>query len=213
MGRTSKVVWILGSSTNVVEMPALRKGVEVWAHNDVTKYGDVHRRVRSEYTRWFNLHSRVWMTTRYPKSFDWHLRQDGRRPFYTQKRWRDIPGCVPFPRKQIQKAFATTTGPNRYFTCTVAWKIALAIVEGFERIECWGFTFGNKPGEHYAQQRPCFFYWVQQARDRGITVTYQKAVEKLPVIVGDPDSYDGPIYGYDTKPEGLTAKQLLERGL
>lgn len=208
-----RTVWIVGTSRNLEEMPALPRGVEMWAQNDHKKYGRVGARVMDEHTRWFNLHSRTWMTHRYPKSFDWHMRQSGIRPFYTQAKWYDIPGNKLFPRKQIQQAFATRTGPNRYFTCTVAWCIALAIVEGFKRIELYGFTFGDKPGERYAHQRPCFFYWVNEARARGVVVTYPKEVDALPVIAGDPDAYDGPLYGYETKPEGLSLRELRERGL
>lgn len=205
---TPKTVRLLGNSNNLSEMPETPRGVEMWACNDYKKYGGSSVRVMSEYTRWFNLHSRVWMTTRYPKSFEWHLRQDGGKTFYTQVRWRDIPGSVTFPRRTLQKAFATPHGPNRYFTCTLAWQMALAIYEQFQRIECWGFELGDKPGERYAHQRPCFFYWVEQARARGITVTYQPVIDALPIVVGDPDTYDGPLYGYETKPEGLTANEL-----
>jgi hypothetical protein len=202
-----KTVRILGPSRNVAEMPPLPKGVEVWAHNDVSKYGTMRRRVVNEYTRWFNLHSRQWMTIRYPNALAWHKRQDG-RTFYTQKRWPDLPGSTKFPRTTIQEAFATARGPNRYFTCTVAWCMALAILEEFQRIELWGFEFGDKPGARYAYQRPCFFYWVDRARERGIVVTYQKKVQSWPHIAGDPDAYTGPIYGYDTRPEDVSAAEL-----
>lgn len=198
-----KTVWILGESKNLHAMPDVTPaGVEVWAVNNPQKYGRQRDRVKAEYTRWFNLHSRRWMLTAYPKSFAWHLRQDGSRRFYTQRVWDDIPGCRAFPRKRIQKKFRTAASAmNRYFTCSVCWLIAFAILEGFERIELWGFTFADKPGARYAHQRPCFFYWVDQARKRGLEVTYQKGVQLLPHIAGDPDAYNGPLYGYDTRPE------------
>jgi hypothetical protein len=33
-------------------------------------------------------------------------------------------------------------------------------------------------------------------------------VQSWPHIAGDPDAYDGPIYGYDTRPEGISGAEL-----
>ena len=82
--------------------------------------------------------------------------------------------------------------------------MALAIYEGFEQIELWGFQLKNtkaRYSECYTFERPAFFYWVKQARDRGIEVTYQHEIEKLPFLPGDPTTYEGPLYGFSTKPE------------
>lgn len=199
---TKKTVRILGTAPNLPEMPPTVGGVEVWAANDPKSYRKIHRPVYDEWTRWFNLHSRGYMQKRYPGGFNWYMKQDGTRPFYTQKFWSDIPGNQAFPRERIQTAFATEKGPMKYFTCSVCWLIAFAILEGFEKIELWGFRLSDsKPGERYLFERPCFFYWVEQARKRGIEVTYQAEIQALPPIAGDPDAYDGPLYGYHTKPE------------
>lgn len=189
---------------NLSLMPPTPPGVEVWCCNE--KRGFMKRLPRiihtGEWTRWFNLHSRAHMEQRYPPTVAWYLTFDGTKPFYTQKFWPDFPGCVEFPRKRIQEAFSTAKGPNRYFTCSVAWLLAFAILEGFDRIELWGFALSDKkPGERYRFERPCFFYWVQEARNRGIDVWYQNEIEDLPFEPGDPDTYDGLLYGYSTKPE------------
>lgn len=196
-----KIVRLLGSSKILEAMPPTPPGVEAWACNDARKYGASQKRVQREYTRWFNLHSRHWVQTQYPSMLAWHRGQ--RRPLYTQRVWTGIPPSRAFPRKTLQRAFATARGANRYFTCTIAWCMALAIHERFERIKCWGVQFADRPGfaEFYASQRPCFFYWVQVARARGIEVAYQAPVAALPFLPGDPDAYDGPLYGYGTRPE------------
>ena len=90
---------------------------------------------------------------------------------------------------------------TRYFTCTVTWLIALAIMEDFDRIELWGFQLVDKRSGNHAFERPAFFYWVDQARKRGIEVTYQREIDAIPFVVGDPATYSGPLYGYETKPE------------
>ena len=144
------------------------------------------------------------MVSTYPKGFAYYQDEAHGRPIYFQKVQPDVAASQAFPRETIQRYFAIDGKPNRYFTSSVCWMVALAIYEGFERIELWGFALRlTKPGrgDFYAFERPAFFYWVQQARDRGIEVTYQREIEELPFAPGDPTTYDGPLYGYATKPE------------
>lgn len=201
----TRIVRILGMSLNLQGMPPPSDPkTEAWLLNEPRGYRQRIPRVLldGEWTRWFNLHSRAHMEEKYPSGLAWYIKQDGSKPVYTQKFWPDIPGCIEFPRQQIQEAFATAKGPNKYFTCTICWLLAFAILEGFTHIELWGFSLRDqKSGETYGFERPCFFYWIQQARDRGIIVTYPKEIEDIPFLPGDPDTYDGPLYGYNTRPE------------
>lgn len=142
----------------------------------------------------------------YPAGFSYYKTQANGRPVYFQKIQPDVPTSIAFPYKEIQQFFATRRGPNRYFTCSICWLIAAAVFWGFSRIELWGFELRDtKPGSAFAWERPCVAYWIKAARDAGATVQYQAAIEKLykdgKMIPGDPDDYDGPLYGYDTKPE------------
>ena len=159
------------------------------------------RRPRSmdEWTRWFNLHSRAHILGTYPSGYHYYQTKAAGRPIYLLKAQPDIPTSIAFPYERIQKAFPAA---KRYFTCTVCWLIAFAVVEGFKHIELWGFELRDtKPGSAFALERPCFFYWIKQARERGVEVVYQEAIKTLPFELGDPDTYDGPLYGYDTRPE------------
>ena len=199
-----RIVRILGMAPNLSEMPPTPPDIEVWCSNE--KRGFTKRLPRiletSEWTHWFNLHSRQHWQERYPATLDWYKAQDGSKPLYTQKFWADLPGCVKFPRQQIQETFAINGKPNRYFTCSIAWLLAFAIFGKVDRMELWGFALSDtKPGERYVFERPCFFYWVQQARNRGIDVWYQPAIEVIPFEPGDPTTYTGTLYGYSTKPE------------
>ena len=200
-----KTVRIYGAAQNIREAPTRtpeEQHIEVWLSNNPTIMSLRCPRVLNDWTRWFNLHSRQFILGTYPSGYSYYQTKANGRPIYLQLPQPDIGTSVAFPRKDIQVTFATSKGPNRYFTCTVTWLIALAILEGFNRIELWGFELRNtNPGSVYAYERPCFFYWVQQARDRGIDVFYQQAVQRLPFLPGDPDSYDGKLYGYSTKPE------------
>ena len=200
-----KTVRIYGMAHNLTKSPPAPKGQGVWLSNSPGSYERRLPRALGEWTRWFNLHSRAHMLKAYPKGFNYYKTVSDGRPIYFQKIQPDVPASVVFPRERIQEAFKLPDGsPNRFFSCTICWLIAFAILEGFERIELWGFALrDNKanPGQCFAYERPGFFYWVQQARNRGIEVIYQKEIEKLPFKPGDPTTYTGPLYGYETKPE------------
>ena len=200
-----KTVRIYGTARNIARTPPLsEKGVEVWLTNSKQTWGRRYPPALEQWTRWFNLHSKHHILATYPSTYTFYQKEAEGRPIYLQRVQPDIPTSVAFPYEEIQRHFATEKGPNRYFTCSACWLIALAILEGFERIELWGFALSDakrKFGPCYTFERPAFFYWIQQARNRGIEVTYQKEIERLPFEPGDPDSYNGLVYGYQTKPE------------
>jgi hypothetical protein len=202
-----KTVRIYGTARNVRDAPAeVPAGTEVWLSNSPTTVKVRCPRSITQWTRWFNLHSRKHMEGVYPAGFHYYKTQAAGRPIYLLKAQPDVPTSQAFPRERIQAAFATAKGPNRYFTCSVCWLIAFAILEGFERIELWGFELRDtKPGQAHAFERPCFAYWIQMARSRGVDVWYPEAITKLyeagKMVPGDPDLYTGKLYGYSTKPE------------
>lgn len=204
----ASTVRIYGAARNVREAP-LRSGdpdVEVWLSNSTTTTLLRCPRAIHEWTRWFNLHSKQHIVGTYPSSYTYYQTEAAGRPIYLQKVQPDVPTSVAFPYKEIQAAFATAKGPNRYFTCTVCWLIAFAVYENFKRIELWGFELRDtKPGSAFAWERPCVAYWIQTAKDRGVDVFYQDAIQKLydagKLIPGNPDDYSDKLYGYETKPE------------
>ena len=202
-----KTVRILGAARNVRETPSRmpEENIEVWLSNSPTTVSLRCARALGEWTRWFNLHSKQHMLGTYPSGYSYYQTKAEGRPIYLLRAQPDVPTSVAFPYRQIQEAFTTPKGLNRYFTCTVCWLIAFAILEGFERIELWGFELREAKGSAFAWERPCFWYWVHQARERGVEVFYQDAIKKLEdagvLTAGNPDTYNGPLYGYDTKPE------------
>lgn len=202
-----KTVRIYGAARNVREAPIrTEKDLELWLSNSTTTTLLRCPRAINEWTRWFNLHSKQHILGTYPSAYSYYQTQAAGRPIYLLKAQEDIPTSLAFPRKEIQAAFATAKGPNRYFTCTICWLMAFAILEGFERIELWGFELRDtKPGSAFAWERPCVAYWIQMARSRGVEVFYQEAIDRLyadgKMIPGDPDEYTGLLYGYSTKPE------------
>lgn len=199
-----KTVRIYGVARNLARTPPPIEGQEVWVANNPKSYYDIRLlrfRETHEWTRWFNLHSTEWMLKTYPKGYAWYAEQT--KPIYLRDVDPTIPASVKFPREVLQAYFGGPQmgSPGRYFTCSICWLIALAIYEGFERIEFYGLTLKDKPARShdcYKFERPCFFYWVKQARDRGIEVTYPKEVQRIPFEPGDPSTYSGPLYGFGT---------------
>lgn len=200
----SKTVRIYGTAPNLGLTPSPEKGTEVWLSNWHKAFQQRLPRALDEWTRYFNLHSRAHMDGKYPGGVEWYQSQDGTRPIYFQRNQPDIPGSTIFPRASIEAFFPEAMSPTGsfYSVCSVCWLIPFAIHEGATKIELWGFALSDrKPNDAYKYERPCFFYWVKLAQDRGIEVTYQKEVADLPFEPGNPAEFTGPVYGYETKPE------------
>ena len=179
------VVQILGMAANLAATPDIEGG-ERWCSNNPRSYRIKWPPALQTWTRWFNMHTIRHIGLRYPSARTWYAKQS--KPIYLQEAQPDIPSSLTFPRQQVQDYFNT-----KYFTCSVTWLMAFAIMEGFERIELWGFEL--KRDRQYDFERPCFFYWIEEAKRRGIDVYLPSDVEVTPP--GDPLTYNGPLYGYE----------------
>lgn len=168
---------------------------EVWCCNARRGYNKRHATAIQYATRWFNLHSRAHMDITYPRDVEWYKQLT--IPIYFQKHQQDIPASIQFPREAIQSFYKTD---GHYFTCSGAWLVGFAIYEGFERIELHGFEIAKrKPA--YSWERPCMFYWINKAISMGVDVWYPPNLDWDLAEAGNPDTYTGPLYGFQTKPE------------
>ena len=75
------------------------------------------------------------------------------------------PRAVRFPLDRI-----TALGYGDYFTCTFAYQLALAILEGFEEIALYGITLYHGTARERLLEAPCVEYWLGVAQGRGILV-------------------------------------------
>lgn len=139
----------------------------------------------SSWDRWINVHSRRHMVKTYPEGYRWYGKQS--KPIYLQRIEADVPSSQEFPQEQIRRHFG-----HDYFTCSLAWLLAWAILLRADEIDLWGVG----PDKDYHWQRPCLAYWVQLARAVGITVHIPAGVDFGDP--GDPATYTGPLYGYQT---------------
>lgn len=92
---------------------------------------------------------------------------------------------------------------QRYFTNSVCYMIALAILEGYERIELYGV---NQAGLfEYMEQRRGVEFWVGYALGRGVEVFINEPSKLLK------NTKDQP-YGYE-KTEGLKTERKAKGGI
>lgn len=145
--------------------------------------------------RWFEMHSveqmkrfrgdrkrKMW----YPEY--WQFLGRLKCPVYMIRQHAQIPRSVPYPLHEAIRRF------GRCFTSSVSYAIALAIMEGCDRLGLWGVDLSDK--EEYVYQRPTVQYLLGVAKKRGIAVCLPKGSTLQ--IPSDPEPvHTRVLYGYD----------------
>jgi len=125
-----------------------------------------------------------------PEHWQW-LQQDHGAIIYMQ----DVDPAVPNSRKYpLDEIFARYRfhWPDgdliRFITSTPAFAVALAVYQGFEKIEIYGCDLHSNT--EYQYQRDNFAFWIGVALGEGIEVEMH----------GGWDLFDVPVYGYEGTP-------------
>lgn len=101
-------------------------------------------------------------------------------------------GAVPYPvRYPLERVLDVTRG-RRYFTCTFAYQVALAVADGVREIGLWGLDLAQGTLRERLVELPCVEYWVGLAEGCGVTVI----VPETTALVRSP-----LLYGYDYRAE------------
>lgn len=178
---TDKVAIVAMAETSRHLAPYDDLSYEIWGLNEEYVIPDIlHTKDgQPRVDRWFQLHQR-WDFSRLnngvdPRHFEWLKAQkpvsEGGFPIYMQKHFDDIPASVPYPiEKAIEYSQGGIDGKKGYYTNTIAYLIALAVMEGFKRIEVYGVEMTS--GTEWAYQRPCTEYHVALARAHGVEVIF-----------------------------------------
>jgi hypothetical protein len=148
---------------------------EFWGVNNL------HLTMKGPWTRWFETHQiqmlpngmylrrgkpdfRGQPVAVYLKSLN-----DLGIPIYMQQPLHIVPNAVQFPLDKVLSTF-----PRKYFTNTISYMIALALLEGFTTIGIYGVDMAvSSPlrGQNeYSHQRPSCEYFVGLAEGRGVEV-------------------------------------------
>jgi hypothetical protein len=121
--------------------------------------------------------------------YEWLKKKHG-FPIYMQFVYNEIPDSVEYPLAKIVDKFfgkGITKGGKtfKYFTSTFAFEIALALYQGYERIEIYGFDMSGQ--DEFGSQKPCAEFWLGVARGMGVEIYLPPNNQLL----------WGPLYGYE----------------
>ena len=114
------------------------------------------------------------------------------KPIYCQEVYKEFPSAVEYPIKKMRKKYGD------FYTSTLAYMMALAIDEGFDHIELYGYDM--EADTEYKHQRDSAEYFIGYAEGLGIGVYIPQNCALLKGGIG--------MYGYETTEVGF--RQLLE---
>lgn len=167
-------VCIVGCADSKVIVPFSDPEYEFWGVNNL--YGGTPIN-GSHYDRWFEIHTitssekggqkiyeRRWNPVFRGQKVNDYVSDLAKLPYmiYMQHRWEEIPNSVAYPINEIVTAF------GRYFTNTISYEIALAIMMGYKTIAIYGVDMAV--GTEYEKQRPSCEYMIGIAKGLGIEV-------------------------------------------
>lgn len=163
--RTGKnTVALVGFSTSTRHLvPYDDKDTEIWGINDAYSVPNFMKR----WDRWFQLHPLDYLSTadgtpRDQQHIEW-LKKEHNFPIYMQKEFEDMPASVKYPLDEVCEKIG-----RRYITSSFGFLFGLAWLEGFQRIEIYGFDM--KTFSEYAHQRPNSEYMIGKAEGQGVDV-------------------------------------------
>ena len=191
MSVAPKRIAIVGTAvTTLHQAPYNDPSWEVWGLNALYTFPGVR------WDRWFELHSREhlagWLDGRHWK---WLTEQQPGKPLYMRETYPECPAAVAFPVERLLVAF-----PSRYYTNTVSYMIALAMLEGATEIGVWGVDMATST--EYGSQRPSCEFWLGLAMGAGIRVTLPKATDLLQA---------GHLYALEDPPAWMAKLKAQER--
>lgn len=159
---------------------------EVWSLNSVLPI-DSAGAIRAD--RWFELHPLEAQT-----KAEMQFLEELRVPVYMFDVYPTIPCSVRYPMERIEQHFGVQPGgPGDFFSCTMAYQIALAIMEGFLAIGLYGVELDRGSDRERTVERAAVCYWLGVARGMGIQVVIPEASTLLQHPVRYGYDYDGEI--------------------
>jgi len=146
---------IVGFADTKNEAPFNDSSYEIWSLNE---FGlDLPRT-----TRLFQMHGRdiVENNTKDKK----HLQKlkEYKNTIYMKRNYKDIPNSVMYPIRKIRGKY------GNIFASTFDYMMALAIEEGFTRVELYGIDMSIY--SEYQRQRPTAMFFIGYAKGKGIDI-------------------------------------------
>jgi len=159
-----KTVAIVGLAPTTSHLVAQEPpGIEVWGLNQ--GHALFTPEVMGQFTRWFQVHPWEEMVVcQNPELEHLEFLRTTHLPVYLEElNPEGCPNGVRYPYEEVCQTIGGT-----YLTSAPAYMLALAIHEGFQRINVYGVDMAN--ATEYQDQRPCFEFLLGMALARGIQV-------------------------------------------
>lgn len=159
-------VALVGFASATREHVYKSKAEEIWSLNMLHSSLNMRRIFPLNVSRLFEIHP-VWMLKKDWYTIDndhwgWLTRIKHHYPIYLIDEHPDIHNGVKYPLDQIVDKYLTRIWRGdervRYFTSSLCYMIALAIYEGFDRIEVYGFEMGSDT--EYVYQKAGAEFWL-----------------------------------------------------
>jgi hypothetical protein len=167
-------VYIVGFAPSWAETPWQDQDAEIWCLNEFYKVGKTVPGFHAD--RWFEIHDRNSKSKATPEHQQ--FLQQCPCPVYMWQKYDDIPNSVRFPKDEIIQFFEEKGYKGaRYFTNSISWFIAMAIMEGFKSIHVYGVDMATD--SEYGWQRPSCEYWIGVAEGMGIEIHIPSASDLL----------------------------------
>ena len=176
-------VAIIGRADQFLSSPVIRiGGKDVWAFNA----GAMHYPITAS----FQMHQYPYVRDEGNHIAEYHAwLRNLKTPVYMRDPRDEFPTAVLYPFEEIYAMVAhirqglTKLTNIKYFTSTVAYAIALAVLQGRPRIDVYNIELTGKT--EYEKQRECYLFWIGFAAGKGIA---------LDIYCGD-GIFKKPLYG------------------
>lgn len=194
-----KTVAIVGShNSSRSKAPWLNTNIPIWVFNAAPIFEWCERATvvfelhpAGEYTEPLNQEKLYW---------DGFLQKQQQIPVYMQKVDPRVPMAVEYPLNEVVNKylynFTRGDAINTYMTSTPCYAIALALLQGYERIELYGIEM--ETNSEYIYQRDGVGLWLGIALGLGVEVN----------IVETSTMFQSPLYGYDDEHTTITREDF-----
>lgn len=193
--RGKKTVALIGSVANTGPWtPFGEEGLEIWTCNELHGLSWM----KEEFiTAWFQLHPKWHFKDRIHNHWEW-LQKEHSFPIYMNMVYDSVPNSVRYPLHKIKSELVNIVRGelplNKIFSSTMCYQVALALIEGFKRIEFYGIELLFEA--EYAYQREGMAYWLGKADGMGVEVWMP---EQCSLLVA-------PLYAYEEIRKGDTGE-------
>lgn len=184
LGRLRKIA-CLGGAPTLQHAPWTDPTWELWAHHSCRHL------CKRDPDLLFDLHPKALWSD--PKKKNWDPKYvtwlaKNRIPILMQEVFPEAPASMKYPYAQMITEF-----PRGYMTNTLAYMIALALMEGVTHLGVFGCDYAT--GSEYGPQRGSAEYWLGLAEGRGVRVLLPPGCDLL--------NKPALMYGYESHPNGV----------